>query len=235
MININKILLEEKNRILELHKTATKNHYLMEDAPGLMNVGNVSQTKPIYGAKSTTSFKLDGEVSLENKNDGGSELKLFKGTTFNIGNKGILYANTNWQKVGDLMGSVEGSGRGNIYYTCSSGKFSIGTEQKLPPCVNPSDKKCKNLFYNESYPTLTQKVLGLCKASQTFVKGKPTENKPENNKNTEEVKTREVKVKSPEVKSVVQPVVQTPEDAKIVSDVDNYDEAALAKIAAEIQ
>ena len=231
MININKILLEEKNRILELHKTATKNHYLMEDAPGLMNVGNVSQTKPIYGAKSTTSFKLDGEVSLENKNDGGSELKLFKGATFNIGNKGILYANTNWQKVGDLMGSVDGSGRGNIYYTCSSGKFSIGTEQKLPPCPT-NDGKCKNLYYNEDYPTLKQKVSALCQASQTFVKGKTPEKKIENNKNTEEVKTREVK--APEIKSVVPPVVQTPEDAKIVSDVDNYDEAALAKIASEI-
>ena len=235
MININKILLEEKNRILELHKTATKNHYLMEDAPGLMNVGNVSQTKPIYGAKSTTSFKLDGEVSLENKNDGGSELKLFKGATFNIGNKGILWANTNWQKVGSLGGSVKASSKGNIYYTCSSGKFSIGTEQKLPPCVNPSDKKCKNLFYIENIPTLSKKVSDLCKASQTFVKGKTPEKKIENNKNTEEVKTREVKVKAPEVKSVVPPVVQTPEDAKIVSDVDNYDEAALAKIAAEIQ
>lgn len=227
MININKILLEEKNRILELHKTATKNHYLMEDTP-------IPRT-----------FALGATVSLENKINGGSELKLFKGATFNIGNKGILYANTNWQKVGDLMGSVEGSGKGNIYYTCSSGKFSIGTEQKLPPCpiktkdregnVVSSFKKCKNLFYIENIPTLTQKVLGLCKLSQTFVKGKPTENKPENNKNTEEVNTREVKVKSPEVKSVVQPVVQTPEDAKIVSDVDNYDEAALAKIAAEIQ
>ena len=238
MININKILLEEKNRILELHKTATKNHYLMEDAPGLMNVGNVSQTKPIYGAKSTTSFALGADVSLENKNDGGSELKLFKGATFNIGNKGILWANTNWQKVGDLMGSVDGSGKGNIYYTCSSGKFSIGTEQKLPPCVNPSDKKCKNLFYIENIPTLSRKVSALCQASQTFVKGKTLEKKIENNKNTEEVKTREVKtpeVKTPEVKSVVQPVVQTPENAKIVSDVDNYDEAALAKIAAEIQ
>ena len=248
MININKILLEEKNRILELHKTATKNHYLMEDAPGLMNVGNVSQTKPIYGAKSTTSFALGADVSLENKNDGGSELKLFKGATFNIGNKGILWANTNWQKVGDLMGSVDGSGKGNIYYTCSSGKFSIGTEQKLPPCpiktkdregnVVSSFKKCKNLFYIENIPTLSRKVSALCQASQTFVKGKTLEKKIENNKNTEEVKTREVKtpeVKTPEVKSVVQPVVQTPENAKIVSDVDNYDEAALAKIAAEIQ
>ena len=136
------------------------------------------------------------------------------------------------------MGSVDGSGKGNIYYTCSSGKFSIGTEQKLPPCVNPSDKKCKNLFYIENIPTLSRKVSALCQASQTFVKGKTLEKKIENNKNTEEVKTREVKtpeVKTPEVKSVVQPVVQTPENAKIVSDVDNYDEAALAKIAAEIQ
>ena len=215
MININKILLEEKNRILELHKTATKNHYLMEDTP------------------IATSFKLAGDVDLENKIDGGYALRLFKGATFNIGNKGILWANTNWQKVGDLMGSVEGSGRGNIYYTCSSGKFSIGTEQKLPPCPT-NDGKCKNLYYNEDYPTLKQKVSALCQASQTFVKGKTPEKKIENNKNTEEVKTREVK--APEVKSVVPPVqtVQTPEDAKIVSDVDNYDEAALAKIAAEI-
>jgi len=228
MININKILLEEKNRILELHKTATKNHYLMEDTP------------------IPTSFALGATVSLENKFAGGSELKLFKGATFNIGNKGILYANTNWQKVGDLMGSVEGSGKGNIYYTCSSGKFSIGTEQKLPPCpiktkdrsgnVVSSFQKCKNLFYIENIPTLTQKVLGLCKLSQTFVKGKtPPEKKIENNKNTEQVKSQEVK--TPEVKTpVVQPVqtVQTPENEKI-SDVDNYDEAALAKIAAEIQ
>ena len=216
MININKILLEEKNRILELHKTATKNHYLMEDTP------------------INTSFKLDGNVELENKSSGEYELKLFKGATFNIGNKGILYANTNWQKVGSIGGSVKASSKGNIYYTCSSGKFSIGTEQKLPPCPT-NDGKCKNLYYNADYPTLKQKVSALCKASQTFVKGKPTEKKIENNKNTEEVKTREVKVKSPEVKSVVQPVVQTPENAKIVSDVDNYDEAALAKIAAEIQ
>ena len=67
--------------------------------------------------------------------------------------------------------------------------------------------------------------------------GKTLEKKIENNKNIEQVKTREVKtpeVKTPEVKSVVQPVVQTPENAKIVSDVDNYDEAALAKIASEI-
>lgn len=226
MININKILLEEKNRILELHKTATKNHYLMEDTSTLRY------------------FALSATVSLENKFANGSELKLFKGTTFNIGNKGILYANTNWQKVGDLMGSVEESGKGNIYYTCSSGKFSIGTEQKLPPCpIKTQDRsgnnvssfqKCKNLFYIENIPTLTQKVLGLCKLSQTFVKVKPIKNKLENNKNTEvEVKTP--KVKTPEVKSVVQPVVRTPKDANIVSDVDNYDEAALAKIAAEIQ
>jgi len=218
MININKILLEEKNRILELHKTATKNHYLMEDTP------------------IPTSFALGATVSLENKFAGGSELKLFKGATFNIGNKGILYANTNWQKVGDLMGSVEGSGKGNIYYTCSSGKFSVGKEQKLPPCPT-NDGKCKNLFYIENIPTLTQKVLGLCKLSQTFVKGKtPPEKKIENNKNTEQVKSQEVK--TPEVKTpVVQPVqtVQTPENEKIISDVDNYDEAALAKIAAEIQ
>lgn len=215
MININKILLEEKNRILELHKTATKNHYLMEDTP------------------IATSFKLAGDVDLENKIDGGYALRLFKGATFNIGNKGILWANTNWQKVGSLGGSVKASSKGNIYYTCSSGKFSIGTEQKLPPCPT-NDGKCKNLYYNEDYPTLKQKVSALCQASQTFVKGKTPEKKIENNKNTEEVKTREVK--APEVKSVVPPVqtVQTPEDAKIVSDVDNYDEAALAKIAAEI-
>ena len=217
MININKILLEEKNRILELHKTATKNHYLMEDTP------------------INTSFKLDADVTLENKSNGGDELKLFKGATFYISRKGVLYANTQWQQVNTLTGNFSKSSKGNdnVYYNCSSGKFSVGKEQKLPPCPT-NDGKCKNLYYNADYPTLKQKVSALCKASQTFVKGKPTEKKIENNKNTEEVKTREVKVKSPEVKSVVQPVVQTPENAKIVSDVDNYDEAALAKIASEI-
>ena len=222
MININKILLEEKNRILELHKTATKNHYLMEDTP------------------INTSFKLDGDVTLENKSNGGDELKLFKGATFYISRKGVLYANTKWQHVKTLTGYPTGKsseGYDNVYYNCSSGYFSVGKEQKLPPCPT-NDGKCKNLYYNEDYPTLKQKVSALCQASQTFVKGKTPEKKIENNKNTEEVKTREVKtreVKAPEVKSVVPPVVQTPEDAKIVSDVDNYDEAALAKIAAEIQ
>ena len=220
MININKILLEEKNRILELHKTATKNHYLMEDTP------------------INTSLKLDGDVTLENSN-GGDELKLFKNATFYISRKGVLYANTQWQQVNTLTGnfSISSKGNDNVYYNCSSGKFSVGKEQKLPTCPT-DDGKCKNLYYIENIETLSRKVSALCQASQTFVKGKTLEKKIENNKNIEQVKTREVKtpeVKTPEVKSVVQPVVQTPENAKIVSDVDNYDEAALAKIAAEIQ
>jgi hypothetical protein len=220
MVNINKILLEEKNRILELHKTATKNHYLMEDTP----INN--------------TFALGATVSLENKSNGGNELKLFKGTTFNIARKGVLYANTQWQQVNTLTGNFSGKssqGKDNVYYNCSSGKFSVGKEQKLPPCPT-NDGKCKNLFYIENIPTLTQKVLGLCKLSQTFVKGKTIEKKIENNKNTEQVKSQEVK--TPEVKTpVVKPVqtVQTPENEKIISDVDNYDEAALTKIAAEIQ
>ena len=219
MININKILLEEKNRILELHKTATKNHYLKEDTP------------------INTSFKLDADVTLENKSNGGDELKLFKGATFYISRKGVLYANTKWQKVKTLTGNLTGEysdGKDNVYFNCSSGKFSVGKEQKLPPCPT-DDGKCKNLYYIENIETLTRKVSALCQASQTFVKGKTLEKKIENNKNIEQVKTREVK--TPVVKSVVQPVqtVQTPENVKIVSDVDNYDEAALAKIAAEIQ
>ena len=224
MININKILLEEKNRILELHKTATKNHYLMEDTP------------------INTSFKLDADVTLENKSNGGDELKLFKGATFYISRKGVLYANTKWQKVKTLTGNLTGEysdGKDNVYFNCSSGKFSVGKEQKLPPCPT-DDGKCKNLYYNADYETLKTKVSTLCQLSQTFVKGKTIEKKIENNKNTEQVKSQEVKtpeVKTPVVKSVVQPVqtVQTPENVKIVSDVDNYDEAALAKIAAEIQ
>jgi len=224
MININKILLEEKNRILELHKTATKNHYLMEDTP------------------INTSFTLGATVELENKSNGGDELKLFKGATFYISRKGVLYANTQWQQVNTLTGNFSGKssqGKDNVYYNCSSGKFSVGKEQKLPPCPT-NDGKCKNLYYIKNIPTLTQKVSALCKLSQTFVKGKTIEKKIENNKNTEQVKSQEVKtreVKTPEVKSVVQPVqtVQAPENEKIISDVDNYDEAALAKIAAEIQ
>jgi hypothetical protein len=226
MININKILLEEKNRILELHKTATKNHYLMEDTP------------------INTSFKLDKDVTLENKN-GGDELKLFKNATFYISRKGFLYANTVWQLVTDFTGTPTGkdsNGKDNVYYNCSSGKFSVGKEQKLPPCPT-NDGKCKNLYYIDDEISFRNKISHLCQLSQTFVKGKTIEKKIENNKNIEQVKTREVKtpevktpeVKTPEVKSVVQPVVQTPENVKIVSDVDNYDEAALAKIAAEIQ
>ena len=217
MININKILLEEKNRILELHKTATKNHYLMEDTP------------------INTSFKLDADVTLENKSNGGDELKLFKGATFYISRKGVLYANTKWQKVKTLTGNLTGEysdGKDNVYFNCSSGKFSVGKEQKLPPCPT-NDGKCKNLYYIDNELSFKKKISALCQLSQTFVKGKTLEKKIENNKNIEQVKTREVK--TPEVKSVVQPVVQTPENAKIVSDVDNYDEAALAKIAAEIQ
>ena len=60
MININKILLEEKNRILELHKTATKNHYLMEDTP------------------IPRSFALGATVSLEINSLGGLNLNYLK-------------------------------------------------------------------------------------------------------------------------------------------------------------
>ena len=84
-----------------------------------------------------------------------------------------------WQKVGDLMGGVDGSGSGVVFYRCGSGKYSLQSEINLPPCpikttdregnVVSSFKKCKNLFYNESYPTLKVKTQKLCQASQSFI------------------------------------------------------------------
>lgn len=150
---------DEKRRILNLHEDSRKSQHL-----GLIT-------------EEDDSFTVGDVITLENSIDGGSELKLFKGTVFKINVKGLLYARTNWQKVGDLAGSVEGSGSGVVFYRCAAGKYSLQSETNLPPCPivtkdsegdnNYSFKKCKNLFYNESYPTLKVKAQKLCQASQS--------------------------------------------------------------------
>jgi hypothetical protein len=53
MMNINNIILEEeKNRILEMHRSAIKKHYLMEAEPG----------NPEVTTKSSSSYALQNEV-----------------------------------------------------------------------------------------------------------------------------------------------------------------------------
>ena len=152
---------DEKRRILNLHEVSRKSQHL-----GLIT-------------EADDSFTVGDVITLENSKNGGSELKLFKGTVFKINVKGLLYARTNWQKVGDLMGSVEGSGSGVVFYRCASGKYSLQSETNLPTCPivikdssgnsRNSFTKCKNLFYNQSYPTLKVKAQKLCQASQSFI------------------------------------------------------------------
>ena len=152
---------DEKRRILNLHEVSRKSQHL-----GLITEAN-------------DSFTVGDVITLENTKNSGSELKLFKGTVFKINVKGLLYARTNWQKVGDLMGGVDGSGSGVVFYRCGSGKYSLQSEINLPPCpimIKDSSgnevesfKKCKNLFYNESYPSLKVKTQKLCQASQSFI------------------------------------------------------------------
>ena len=109
---------EEKNRILNLHETATKQHYLINE----VGYGTGNWIDVNYQNKALT---LNNYLTMEN-DQGGDELKLNAGVTFTILDTNTLIAkNTDFQIVGDYTGSVSERAKGNVKYTCNTKRFSV--------------------------------------------------------------------------------------------------------------
>ena len=109
---------EEKNRILNLHETATKQHYLINE----VGYGTGNWIDVNYQNKALT---LNNYLEMEN-DQGGDELKLNAGVTFTILDANTLIAkNTDFQIVGDYTGSVSENSKGNVKYTCNTKRFSV--------------------------------------------------------------------------------------------------------------
>ena len=150
MENIFKILEEEKDRILEMHKIATKNQYLIEQ--------QTSQIPTTYTVK-------NAQVTLKGQNKkttaAAEDLKIFKGAKF-IKQGGNIVANTKYQFL-DIFGNVIiGVGQnssmranktyqGNVTYGCSTGKYTVNMRTDL-------------MFYDKTLSPMLQKM---CQAKTT--------------------------------------------------------------------
>ena len=150
MKDIFKILQEEKDRILGMHKIATKNQYLIEQQP--------SQIPTTYTVK-------NAQVTLKGQNKkttaAAEDLKIFKGAKF-IKQGGNIVANTKYQFL-DIFGNVIiGVGQnssmranktyqGNVTYGCSTGKYTVNMRTDL-------------MFYDKTLSPMLQKM---CQAKTT--------------------------------------------------------------------
>ena len=106
----------EKNRILNLHESAKKNQYLINE----VGYGSGNWLDVNYKSQTLT---LNNYLEMENK-QGGDELKLNKGVVFTVKNANTLIAkNTPFQIVGDYTGSVSENGKGDVEYYCGSKEF----------------------------------------------------------------------------------------------------------------
>jgi hypothetical protein len=122
MKNLFVITEEEKNRILGLHESATKNHYLINETDygpgGWINVD--TQTQTLY---------LNNYLEMERVEGKGSELKLNAGTKFTKGSSDFLIAkNTQYQMVHDLTGSVQENLTGDVFYYCKTKRFGTNKD-----------------------------------------------------------------------------------------------------------
>jgi len=136
---------EESTRILNLHKEATKNQYLINET---LSVDDSKRVAVNYESKTLT---LNNYLSLENK-QGGDELKLNKGVVFTVKDTDTLIAkNTPFQIVGDFTGSVSENAKGDVEYYCKSKEFKIIGRELT--------------YYNENYPT--NSFNDLCSKSST--------------------------------------------------------------------
>lgn len=145
-----KILQEEKDRILGMHKIATKNQYLIEQ--------QTSQIPTTYTVK-------NAQVTLKGQNKkttaAAEDLKIFKGAKF-IKQGGNIVANTKYQFL-DMFGNVIiGVGQnssmrgnktyqGNVTYGCSTGKYTVNMRTDL-------------MFYDK---TLSPMLNKMCQAKTT--------------------------------------------------------------------
>lgn len=136
---------EESKRILNLHKEATKNQYLINET---LSVDDSKRVAVNYESKTLT---LNNYLELENK-QGGDELKLNKGVVFTVKDTDTLIAkNTSFQIVGDFTGSVSENGKGDVEYSCKSKEFKIIGRDLT--------------YYNENFPT--NSFNDLCSSSST--------------------------------------------------------------------
>jgi hypothetical protein len=118
MKNLLIITEEEKNRILGLHESATKNHYLINEQ--WVVVDNQSQT-----------LTLNNYLEIEDSRNlvGALELKLNKGVTFvRFSSDRLIAKNTPYQKVGDATGIVKTEGTNDIFYWCATKLFQVKGE-----------------------------------------------------------------------------------------------------------
>ena len=151
MKDIFKILQEEKDRILGMHKIATENQYLIEQQspqiPTTYTVKNAQVTLKGQNKKTTAAAE---------------DLKIFKGAKF-IKQGGNIVANTKYQFL-DVFGNViSGVGKtpgarssnktyqGNVTYGCSTGKYTVNMRTDL-------------MFYDKTLSPMLQKM---CKAKTT--------------------------------------------------------------------
>lgn len=206
MKNLFEIDSNEIKRILSLHEESTKKQYL--------NVIS-EQAKP-----AVESFTLDKSIDLENASDKNlGELRLFKGATFKIANKNLLYSRTKFKLVDSTAGTaLTNLTDGVIWYRCNTFKFSVKGQES-------------SKFFNEDekISNFSNNLKNLCAKSQNFVpKNKKT--KQPNVVNKSKVKTGTVStpetVKTPNqivdtIKQVQQTIgVQNPTGQITDSDID---------------
>lgn len=141
MKDIFKILQEEKDRILGMHKIATENQYLNEQqTPTTYTVRNPEII--LTGQKKTTTQAAE-------------DLKIFKGAKFTKQGNNVV-ANTNYQFVDSLGNVIIGVGqnpgqravktyKGNVTYGCSTGKYTVNMRTDL-------------MFYDKTLSPMLQKM-----------------------------------------------------------------------------
>lgn len=118
MKNLFLINEDEKKRILNLHESATKNQYLINE----VGYGTGNWVDVNYKGQTLT---LNNYLEMENR-QGGDELKLNKGVVFTVKDSNTLIAkNTPFQIVGDYTGSVSENGKADVEYYCGKKEFKI--------------------------------------------------------------------------------------------------------------
>jgi|688.fasta_scaffold728398_1 hypothetical protein len=123
MKNLFVITEEEKNRILGLHESATKNHYLINE----VSYGTGNWVEVDLNAK---TLILNNYLEME-RADGtmNRELKLNKGTKFVKGSsKFLISKGIPYQLVDDLTGIVLENLTGDVYYYCDSKRFGTNKD-----------------------------------------------------------------------------------------------------------
>jgi len=137
MKQIFEILQEERDRILSIHESATKNHYLGEQTVGPFNTANpqlnfavkniLNQPKPKVGNETSTPNKLQHKLGsiryLYNDNKQinyvlPKDKTIFK---FNPDKNGATFRGYDYDPTTKKAGNVVYNG----WFNCSSGKFHV--------------------------------------------------------------------------------------------------------------